>query len=334
MGKGMIRWGKTFVFLLIFLSIFSLLQELFVEKTSYWKWKNYNRQEAVDVLVLGNSHADNALAPYYMAKTLSEMEEENIHVFNFSVYGMRMEQMYFFAKDILKIHTPDLIVIETYAFCPLADEHREILARRAFDVMPLTVNKIRGIQYSILEDNKWSYYIPFMKYHTRWKELRNSDFRLIFDDDSVIYSGVGTPNEFGQTNPPICADPGDNYFGQDTALINEQRELTETEKECLEKILELLGEKHIPLLFVSVPYKRQLGLNSIEQIKINNYIRDKYVNDDTVQMLDMNRMWKELDISYNDLVDEGHVNYIGAEKATKCLLQYMEENYDLDSILK
>ena len=80
------------------------------------------------------------------------------------------------------------------------------------------------------------------------------------------------------------------------------------------------------LLFVSVPFKAQMGISSIEQVKINNYLRKHYVNGSTVRMLDMNRCWEELDFGYGDLYNAGHVNSYGADKVTACLLAYLREN--------
>ena len=85
-------------------------------------------------------------------------------------------------------------------------------------------------------------------------------------------------------------------------------------------------------LFVSVTYKVQMGLDSIEMIKINNYLRKNYVDGDRIRLLDMNRLWRELDFDYKDLYNEGHVNQAGGRKVTNCLLQYLESNYNIDSI--
>lgn len=82
-------------------------------------------------------------------------------------------------------------------------------------------------------------------------------------------------------------DPGDKWFQQAIPAPEEVREITASEQECLEKLLLLLEENNVQLLFVSVPFKSQMGLNSIEQVKSNNYLRERYANGSTVRMLDM-----------------------------------------------
>lgn len=318
-------WAKTLIktaaFLLIGALLFHLCNTLFLEKSSYRKYQAWKENEDVNVLILGNSHADNGLRAQAMSEALTAETGREVTVFNYAVFGMRMEQMYFFTKEILKTHTPDVIVLETFAFCPLADEHRDVLAHRAFDVLPLNRNKVEAVNYCVLE-NRAAFCIPFISYHTRWKELNKEDLDLLLGN--VQWPMYGS-NGIAQTDS--VADPGDGWFDQTPP--QEEQTPTETELECLENLLELLAEKDIPLVFVSLPYRQQMGMDSIQQIKVNNYLRNHYVNGGSVQMLDMNLMWDELDFGYHDLYDEGHANAAGADKFTAALLDYLTANCDL-----
>lgn len=326
-GKAVTKkqWGrvlvKTGVFLLIFALLFGLCKHLFVEKTAYGKYRAWKRAENVDILILGNSHADNGLRAQDMSAALSEQTGEDITVFNYAIAGMRMEQMYFFAEEIFKTHMPDLVVMETYAFVELLDENREVLARLAFDAYPLSVNKIRGVNYCVKEDQA-SYYLPIIKYHTRWKELTLSEMELLWDESRWPVYGSN-----GIASPGTLEDPGDGWFTQ--AVPEEEQALTPSEEECFQWFLALLEEKDIPLVLVSLPFKQQMGQDSLEQVKINNYLRNHYVDGDRVQLLDMNRMWAELDFSYDDLYDEGHSSVSGADKVTACLLDYLRARPEL-----
>lgn len=313
---------RGLLFLLIGVLLFQIISGVFLEKNSYAKYRNFLKQEDIDVLILGSSHSDNGIAPEIIEKYYKDEQQSDISVFNYSIYGMRMEQMYYFMKDALKVHVPKVVVIETFAFVPLADEHREILARRAFDMLPLTLNKIEAIQYCVKEDH-WSYYIPFIKYHTRWKELNQKDFSMLYNEDAW-----GSAGERCHYNKEVMEEQ-DDYFKADTREMKELREITDTETECLEKLLDLAEENHISILFTSVPFKEQLGMTSLEMIKINNYLQKFYVNDENIQLLDMNRMWDELDFGYKDLYNEGHCNKKGALKVTNCLYGYLNEHYDL-----
>lgn len=117
--------------------LFGMISAVFVEKGSYPQYRAWTAEEDVDVLVRGNSHANNGIRAGTLSLDLSEISGREARVFSYAVYGMRMEQMNYFVKEIFKSHVPELVILETFAFCPLADGDREILARRAFDVFPL-----------------------------------------------------------------------------------------------------------------------------------------------------------------------------------------------------
>lgn len=315
----------SILFLLVGALLFNVIQTVLVEKSSYPKYRAWKAADDIDILVLGNSHADNAIRAAEMSLVLSESSGQEVSVFNYAVYGMRMEQMYYFVKEIFKTHVPDLIILETYAFCPLADEDREILARRAFDVFPLSKNKIEAVNDCVLDERE-SFYIPFLKYHSRWESLTAYDVRVLYDDSLwPSYGSSGTYTEETMENPE------DGWFRQTVPPPEDMREITPSEKECLEKLLLLLDENHVQLLFVSVPYKIQMGINSIDQIRINHYLQENYVDENTVRMLDMNCLWEELDFDYCDLSDNGHVNGSGSSKVTACLLDYLRTNYTFSS---
>ena len=126
----------------------------------------------------------------------------------------------------------------------------------------------------------------------------------------------------------------DDYFTVDLSSCSDIQEITPTQEESFEEILETAEEKNIKVILVSVPFKNQLGMDSIEMVKINNYLKDNYVDDENVFMLDMNRMYKELDFSYKDLYNEGHVNTVGAYKVTECLLEYMDQIIDMELLIE
>lgn len=322
--QGIVR---CIIFLAVGVILFQMMSGVFLEKNSYAKYRNFHKQDQIDVLVLGSSHSDNGIGPELIEKKYLEKTGQELSVFNYSIYGMRVEQMYYFMKEALKKHIPKMIIIETFAFVPIADEHREILARRAFDMMPLSRNKIEAIQYCVNSDY-WSYYIPFMKYHTRWKELKGKDIEMLYKKSSWGKAGLKGNYEDGSM------EEIDDYFMQDAADLEEMVEITETEKESLERILKLAEEYDINVLFVSVPFKQQLGMDSLHMIKVNNYVKEHYTNGTSVQMLDMNRMWKTLDFGYSDLYNEGHCNKSGAKKVTYCLADYMLENYEINELLE
>ena len=111
---------KALLFIMIGLIIFRCISMIFVEKNSFAKYKNYKAQDNADILILGSSHSDNGINAGQL-KNAIEQKGYQIDVFNYSIYGMRIEQMYFFIQEILKAQDPSLIVIDTYSFLPIAE---------------------------------------------------------------------------------------------------------------------------------------------------------------------------------------------------------------------
>lgn len=313
---------KMLLLLLVGAVLLHVTSRIFLEKNSYGKYRNYKAQENVDVLILGSSHSDNGISAQQMENYIQKHAGVSLSVFNYSIYGMRIEQMYYFMREVLKEKSPDLIILETFAFVPIAENDREILARRAFDVFPLSRNKLDAIGYCVTED-RWSYYLPIMKYHSRWKELTGADVRVLFDRS--LWQDAGKK----LNGVKAAMEREDAYFDTDTSLITETEEINDTERESLEKLLALAEEKKIRILFASVPFKTQLGMDSLRMIRINNYLAEHYTDGADVRLLDMNRLWKQLDFDYDDLYNEGHCNKSGAKKVTKCLSEYLTESYDL-----
>lgn len=323
MKRSIKRLCKAASFVLIGLLLFRTANALLIHKNPYPKYRNYKVQEDVDVLILGSSHSDDGINAAQLEAALREAGGTGLNVFNYSVYGMRIEQMYFFLREILKdMPSPDLIVLETYSFLPIADGDREILARRAFDVFPLSRNKIEAIRYCVKED-RLSYYFPIMKYHSRWRSLSLDDVRLVFDRST--WSSAGKSDN----QSPTAMDPIDDYFMTDTSQIDEAEAINATQTECFENLLAFARERGIQILLTCVPFKVQFDMDSLHQIRVNNYLRDTYADGASVRLLDMNRLWREMDFGYGDLYNEGHCNASGARKATDVLAKYLIDNYDL-----
>ena len=308
---------RAAVFLLIGAALLYVVSLTLLEKSSYPRYRNYLAQDEIDVLILGSSHSANALSPTQM-ETLCRDRGKELNIFNYSIYGMRIEQMYYFFLEALKTHTPKTLVLETFAFVPIDEENREILARRAFDMLPLSMNKIRAIRACAPEGSHWSYYFPFLLYHSRWKELSQKDFEMPW-----VKSRWETAGKKGVSLKDKM-EIEDDYFHRPPDLTAEQ-EILPAQKDYLEKILQIAREKEITVVLACVPFRQQLGMDSRELAKINLYLENHYTDGKQVYLLDMNRMWGELDFDYTDLYNEGHCNRYGAKKASRTLAEYLTD---------
>ena len=60
-------------------------------------------------------------------------------------------------------------------------------------------------------------------------------------------------------------------------------------------------------------------------IETNNYLEQEFADEESVFVLDMNRMINQLDWGYEYMHDEGHVNNAGREYVHRVLCEYLTE---------
>ena len=311
---------RTILFLLLFLVMFFVVNRIFLYKdNNYFNYQNFVRQKenSIDILVMGSSHSIDSIDSVELGKKLQE-EGLSLSVFNMSITGMRIEQIVYRFEEALKTQKPELLIVETFSFVPISYSNEETTRRYALDYMPLTQEKVQFIENKV--EDKSSFYVPFIKYHTRWMELNKEDFQVLSDkwvEEKSRYNGILAGEK------PDCQGERDTYLEQDFQAIAERRELEAAQKEDLEYLIELARENDFKILFLSVPYKIQMDFPSVELIKCNNYLQENYVDDEWIYMLDLNEKMNELQWNYDYMQDEGHVNNKGREIVMNHLAQYI-----------
>lgn len=303
--------------MLLFFVLFSFSNALLLLKDGNWmRYQNYQSlvPNTIDIIYMGSSHSEVGIVPAIIDESV------NVKSFNYSVTGMRIEQGVFRLRDMLKTQTPKLIVLDTFSFTPVEEENREVLTRWAFDSLPLSKNKVEAVNH-VIKENREAYYVPFLKYHTRWKEISARDLQLLRDQS--LYETVG----FGGTTAIEKMEEEDFYFLEFMYDPNYTVPINSSQKQCFEEFLEIAKKKNIKILLITVPYKVQLGMSSQELTGINNFLEQNYVDQNTVKMLDMNKYYRELDFGYSDLFNEGHVNRSGAKKVSEFLAYYIQKEY-------
>lgn len=325
-GKGKFFFViRVVLFFVVFLCLFLVINRIFLYKdNNFYNYVNYMSQpeESVDILVMGSSHSIDSIDSMELGESLEQEYGIHARIFNMSITSMRVEQIAYRLQEAVKTQSPRLLVIETFSFAPMELSDDEVVRRYALDYIPLSGEKIKFICEHV-EEGKSSFFVPFIKYHTRWGELGEDDFRALsrkwLDNTSSSYGlRVG--------NKPDYEGEWDDYFLQDFNSISGQIEIDSRQKESVDSILDTAAKNGITVLFLSVPYKVQMNLPSTELIQYNNYIRENYVDGENVLLLDMNAMMNSLGWGYEYMQDEGHVNDAGRKIVMKYLTEYIGEN--------
>ena len=249
-----------------------------------------------DVIFVGDCEAYSSFVPPIL------WEKYGITSFVRGSPSQTLAQSVALISETLSYERPRAIVLSVYALC--RDERSsEAYNRMTLDGMRFSIYKLRAVRESIGKDESIiSYFLPLLRFHSRWKELSADDFKYLFSRPRVSHNGYLM--EKGVV--PCETDEFENTAYAPPLPQENMQRLSEITKECQEKGVELILVKS-PLCSWRYPWYAEWDCE-IEKFAEQNGI--KYYN---------LMYFKEeigLDMKH-DTYDGGlHLNLYGAEKVT------------------
>lgn len=306
---------RGIIFLILAALIFQILTTVFIPKW-YGTWQStrivdgyYELPEnSLDVVLLGSSQTIMGLSPMELYK------HHGISAYSFGTEEQPMYATYYWLKEILRTHTPKVVVLDVNE---LIHTSSEAAYRKAFDYMEWSEVKWEAIKTHCDEYEElslMSYVLPLTNYHSRWDELEAADITYLTSDKTDPYLGFvishgtceveydGTPSR-----PEMEADPADPEAYA-----------------YLQKIIQLCKEEKIQLLFVKTP---RAGWNPGKHNLVVQIAQEA-----EVPFLDFNDkdIMAAMQFDYMaDARDGSHLNIYGAEKVGAYLGDYLTEHYEL-----
>ncbi|MBE6920596.1 MAG: hypothetical protein E7468_03415 [Ruminococcaceae bacterium] len=303
----------AFVCLLVLILTFTA--EVFERKTLYGEW-NYTLkvggfsnlpEHSVNVVGVGSSHMYCTLNPVHI------YEQTGDSYYVLATQQQPVEATYYYVKEALEQQSPDVIIIEGLMYLNYSGAVQEGVAHDAIDPFPDDLNKWKMIGEMNTEDAKENYYFPFLKYHTRWKELTKADFDFSYKCKTDPLHGFVFLKE---SKPNTC-----------TQLSYEDAELgilAERNLEYLQKTVELVREHGSQPMILLAPYST--AIEDLAQIKALSV----FCCEERIPFLDLNIVYNELGIDNDiDYYDEGHLNVYGAEKASRYIANFVDTHFEL-----
>ena len=313
MNRKKIIKGICFVFLLLLL--FLIFQRTFRAKwvnvradgsfnTSLWMEYRSMEPNSIDVLFLGTSHAYSAIDPMYI------YEQSGITSFLLAGPGSRMDLSYLSLEEALKTQSPEVVVLDVSGiqFSGPADEAR---AHKVIDQLPISKLKLEFAFDNGNEDLKpLDVLFPFFRYHSRWADLKEKDFKYLTNDLKLI----NTRGHFvSYKNVPT----GLPYYE------DMEWEITDRSLEYLKRIKDLCDEKGTKLLMIKVP--------AAVWHKVMSDCAQEIAETFGVPWLDLffevDEMGLDVATDYRDKTD--HMNQWGAEKVSAYMIKYLQSHYEL-----
>lgn len=310
---------KTLIFVLIFILVGSWLTS--VLQPDWTDWNNYDTtrgfyeqpDNTLETVFLGASIAVNGFTPMEL------YEDYGICAWNMATEQQPMLASYYWLREAYQYHAQTLktVILDTSMLRYLPDE---AYYEKALLGMRMSSNKLQAIKdISDSSDAFFSYLSSMFAYHTRWKELTESDFQILDHETNTSVRG------YNFVTDRVIENYTYNQIGIPSYLPDEEAGILTLADEALfylNKTVEFCEENGLQLILIKTPGSvswSDAAHNAVQEIA------DEY----QLTFIDFNYSPYLEEVGYceaTDSVDMRHMNYYGAEKMTQWIGEYLVEN--------
>ena len=304
------KTGSIILFILFnALLIVTLLYTNFVFRNKEYegpqdKFAKWNPEHA-DIVFIGNSHQFCTINPDLL------YDEYGVESFMLATSAQTVPMSYYAAMEAIELKHPDTIVFE---ISYVANDFRTVegMDHCFFDGFPNCKARKEALNDLVEKDQRIYYIFPLGIYHSRWKELKEDDFKdfPVSDRGTFFNANIFTGGEI-----PL-----------------QERDTTEAIPEEMEKYLirlfDLCEEENVRLILFVAPFN---GLYLYDENCENDLLHRESMFNYTEKLaeergIEFHNLFYELDsIGINDetdWMDSQHFNCLGQAKITR----YMMDN--------
>ena len=267
----------------------------------------YDEVKDHDVIIIGDCEVYENISP------ITLWEEYGITSYIRGSAQMLVWHSYYILEETLKYEKPDVVIFNVLAM-KYNEPQSEAYNRMFLDGMKWSSTKLKAIKVSMTEEETTlSYLAPIFRFHSRWDELTEEDFKYMFGVPKVSHNGYLMRCDIKPLERlPALRNPEFTDFGENAYAY-------------LDKITSLCKENDIELLLIKSPSVYPHWYDEWDQQIVDYAARNglQYVNTLKLQStigIDMT----------TDTYDAGlHLNLYGAEKFSKWLGQYLQDTYNV-----
>lgn len=263
----------------------------------------------IDVLFLGSSHV------HCNVSTPILWEEHGMASYLLTGAEQPVWNSYHYLVEALKTQRPKLVVLDMFGPARFYEDYQEKWLDQNLDGMRISRNKYEAVKTSTLHDRA-NFFLGFTKYHSRYDQLKEADFR------NFIWNRSQNMRWKGYT--PLITHAG--LTEPDMSHVTQVRPMTEKSQLYFDKIVALTKEKGIELMLLSAPY-----LLEEEDQKVYNYIAQQ-AEENGILFLNYNttRTYREMGMDFGeDFADHAHLNEVGSSKYTEHLGRWIRDHYEI-----
>lgn len=195
----------------------------------------YNDAPKHNLVIIGDSEMYENISPLVL------WENYGINCYIRGSAQQLIWQSYYLLEDTLRYETPEAVIINITSM-QYGEPQRESYNRMTLEGMRWSTSKVKAIFASMTEEESfWDYVFPLLRYHSRWNDLTEDDFRLMFSEEKVSLNGymmqVGVkPAENVPEGRPLA-----DYMFSDVSY------------QYLDKITKLCKEHDVELILMKSP---------------------------------------------------------------------------------
>lgn len=214
-------------------------------------------------------------------------------------------QSYEMMTELMKNQHPDLLIIEVdMLYSSVPDNHSKVQSKNSFESF---FDYMNTDNFQEIIEGHYSIFT----FHDKWKKIGRKE-----------KSTVTAPNSHGyKYSNAVKKIVVNNYMSDTDASEN----ISDVNAQYLDKMISYCKNNEIEVLLVEIPSVNSWNSERHNAVKL---IAEKY----NINFVDLNMCYDDMKFNVSeDFRDKGnHLNYNGANKATKYLGEYIKNNYSID----
>lgn len=302
-------------------------------------------KDSIEAIFAGTSHMTYSVSPVEL------YEEYGFTSYNLASARQPLAVARYALQTALKTQDPKVFVLDVSSL--FTDFYDGAGFKYVTEQVPLSAEKLQLLQemstLSDDEDDMVSGLFPMINYHSRWKELDENDFTYLKDSDHFFTKGyylnvkeipsyIDVDYMNNEAQEMIADNLKVTYTWEEQQLSTEKEDdelyeanVSDYNLQVLLDIADICEENGVKLLLVKIPVVDSPAMYmsswTEKRSAVVKEIAEEYKLDylDMVYDVDCGIEW------LTDTADGGcHLNFLGAEKVTHILGQYLVENYKLE----
>ena len=302
-------------------------------------------KDSIEAIFAGTSHMTYSVSPVEL------YEEYGFTSYNLASARQPLAVARYALQTALKTQDPKVFVLDVSSL--FTDFYDGAGFKYVTEQVPLSAEKLQLLQemstLSDDEDDMVSGLFPMINYHSRWKELDENDFTYLKDSDHFFTKGyylnvkeipsyIDVDYMNNEAQEMIADNLKVTYTWEEQQLSTEKEDdelyeanVSDYNLQVLLDIADICEENGVKLLLVKIPVVDSPAMYMSSWTEKRSAVVKEIAEEYKLDYLDM---VYDVDCGIEWLTDTadggGHLNFLGAEKVTHILGQYLVENYKLE----